>query len=370
MANLALYRKYRPKTFGEIVGQEHVVQTLRNAVISNLISHAYLFSGPRGSGKTSMARLLAKAVNCLDFSGSGEPCNKCSACIEFNEGKTIDLIEIDAASNRGIEEIRELKEGIAFSPVKLKYKVFIVDEAHQLTKEAANALLKTLEEPPSHAIFVLATTEPQKMISTIISRCQRFDFRKFTIQEILKRLDTVSKNEKVAIQKDALELIALGASGSLRDAESLLDKVLTFSVSSGTTKGISAEQVRELLGIADLSKMSEFTKLLYEKKAAEAISFFHTYLEEGIDPQEFLKALCTYLRYTLLLKVSPALEETILAGFTKEQVKSMKDQAIGYEEKNLHKALEHFLSAEAKMKYSSIPQLPIELAIIDSCGVV
>src|SRR3989338_4071698 len=164
MANLALYRKYRPKTFGEIVGQEHVVQTLRNAVISNLISHAYLFSGPRGSGKTSMARLLAKAVNCSDFSKSGEPCNKCSACIEFNEGKTIDLIEIDAASNRGIEEIRELKEGIAFSPVKLKYKVFIVDEAHQLTKEAANALLKTLEEPPSHAIFVLATTEPQKMI--------------------------------------------------------------------------------------------------------------------------------------------------------------------------------------------------------------
>ncbi|MDO8470628.1 MAG: DNA polymerase III subunit gamma/tau [bacterium] len=370
MANQALYRKYRPKTFGEIVGQEHVVQTLRNALASDLISHAYLFSGPRGSGKTSLARLLAKGVNCLSRSKNGEPCNTCSACVEFNEGKAMDLIEIDAASNRGIDEIRDLKEGIAFSPIKLKYKVFIVDEAHQLTKEAANALLKTLEEPPAHAIFVLATTEPQKMIATIISRCQRFDFRRFTIQEILKRLNMIVLREGADVQPEALELIALGASGSLRDAESLLDKVLTFHSSFATTKKISAEEVRELLGIIDLATISEFAQLLYEKKASQAIAFLHKSLEEGIDPQEFLKALSTYLRYTLLLKVSPKLEETILAGFTKEQVEKMKAQSKQYEEKDLQKTLEHFLSAETKMKYSSIPQLPLELAIIDSCGVV
>lgn len=369
MATLALYRKYRPKTFGEVIGQEHVVQTLRNALVSDLISHAYLFSGPRGSGKTSIARLLAKGINCLNLSKQGEPCNQCSACVEFNEGKAMDLIEIDAASNRGIDEIRELKEGIAFSPIKLKYKVFIVDEAHQLTKEAANALLKTLEEPPAHAIFVLATTEPQKMISTIISRCQRFDFRKFRLDEILKRLNLLCQKEGVHIDSVALELIAMGASGSLRDAESLLDKVLTFHSSSGITKEISADEVRELLGIVDLVKIAEFAELLKEKKAPEAISFLHKSLEEGIDPNEFLKALSTYLRYTLLLKVSPALEETILAGFTKEQVEKMKAQAKSYDEKDLQKTLEFFLSAETKMKYSNIPQLPIELAIIDSCGI-
>jgi len=200
--SLVLYRKYRPQSFSEIVGQEHIVQTLTNAIASGMVSHAYIFAGPRGSGKTTLARLLAKAVNCQNRGkNDAEPCNKCASCLEIMEGRSIDLIEIDAASNRGIDDIRALKDGIKFAPTKEKYKVYIIDESHQITKEAANALLKTLEEPPSHAIFVLATTEIHKMIPTIISRCQRFDFKKLTLIEIVKRLKIVAEKEKAKIKK-------------------------------------------------------------------------------------------------------------------------------------------------------------------------
>ncbi|MEK7519244.1 MAG: DNA polymerase III subunit gamma/tau, partial [Patescibacteria group bacterium] len=264
--SLVLYRKYRPQNFSEIIGQEHVVQTLKNALQKGLISHAYLFSGSRGSGKTTIARLLSKAVNCEKLKGS-EPCNACSSCKEIQEGRAIDLIEIDAASHRGIDEMRELRDGIKFAPAKSKYKVFIIDEAHQLTKEAANALLKTLEEPPRHAIFILATTEIHKMIPTIISRCQRFDFRKLTIEEIIKRLELLAKKEKVNIEKAALELIALNSGGSLRDAESLLDQVLTFSgVLSGKGQ-IKAEDIKELLGLVEVRLVSQFCDYLVQKKA-------------------------------------------------------------------------------------------------------
>jgi len=212
MANIVLYRKYRPKSFAEVTGQEHIVQTLKNAVEGDLLSHAYLFSGPRGTGKTSLARLLAKSANCKIFK-NGEPCNKCEFCQEINSNRAIDIIEIDAASNRGIDEMRTLREGVKFAPAKLKYKVFIIDEAHQLTKEAANALLKTLEEPPAHAMFILATTEAHKMIPTIASRCQRFDFRKLTVLEIVKKLQDVAKAEEAVIDKEALQLIALNSGG-------------------------------------------------------------------------------------------------------------------------------------------------------------
>ena len=368
--SLVLYRKYRPQTFSEITGQEHIVQTLTNAISSGLISHAYLFSGPRGSGKTSIARLLAKAVNCQNLQGF-EPCNKCSSCLEIMEGRALDLIEIDAASHRGIDEVRELREGIKFSPTKSKYKVFIVDESHQLTREAANALLKTLEEPPSHAIFVLATTEIHKMIPTIISRCQRFDFRKLTLPEIIKRLEIISKKEEAKIEKPALELIALNSGGSFRDGESLLDQALTFSGTLGREGEIKAEDIKDLLGLVEINLVSQFTDFISEKKAAEAINFLNELTEKGSDIQEFTKALINYLRQGLILKMTGVEEKNpIISGLTKEEIQKLEKQANNFKEDELRNVLNLFLEAENKMRYSPITQLPLELAIIESCGVV
>ncbi len=364
--SLVLYRKYRPQTFGEIIGQEHVVRTLSNAVSSDRITHAYLFSGPRGSGKTTIARLLAKAVNCQNLQGS-DPCNKCSSCLEITGGRALDLIEIDAASHRGIDEIRELIDGIKFVPTKLKYKVFIIDEAHQLTKEAFNALLKTLEEPPSHAIFILATTEIHKMIPTIISRCQRFDFRKLTLPEILKRLEFICKKEKVKLEKPALELIALNSTGSFRDAESLLGQALTFA---SNQREVKAEEIKDLLGLVGIELVSKFTDFLCQKKTKEAINFLNEILEKGLDPQEFSKSLINYLRQALVLKITGdgSLSNPIITGLTKEELAKLQEQSAAFKDRELQKILNLFLEAQNKMKYSPIPQLPLELAIIEATG--
>ena len=331
MPNLVLYRKYRPQTFSEIIGQEHIVQTLTNAISSGMVSHAYLFSGPRGSGKTSIARLLAKSVNCQNRKEREfEPCNKCQSCLEIMEGNSIDLIEIDAASHRGIDEIRELKDGILFVPTKSKYKVFIIDESHQLTKEAANALLKTLEEPPSHAIFVLATTEIHKMIPTIISRCQRFDFRKLTLPEITKRLEIISQKEKVKVEKAALELIALNSGGSIRDGESLLDQILTFAGASEKGKEIKAEDIKDLLGLVEINLVSNFCDFIIQKKASEAVNFLNEIIDRGLDLQNFSKALINYLRQALILHLTAPSEKeadnTIITGLTYEEFKKLAEQ--------------------------------------------
>jgi len=368
--SLVLYRKYRPKTFSEIIGQEHIVSTLKNAILSGMISHAYLFSGPRGTGKTTMARLLAKTLNCENRKGA-EPCNKCSSCIEINEGRAMDLIEIDAASHRGIDEIRELRDGIRFVPTKSKYKVFIIDESHQLTKEAANALLKTLEEPPSHAIFVLATTEIHKMIPTIVSRCQRFDFRRLTVSEIVKKLKWIAKKEDIKIEDAALELIALNSSGSLRDAEGLLDQVLTFAGTLEKKSEIKAEDIKNLLGLVELNLIQDFVDLIIEKKASKAIEFLNIIIDKGLDLQEFTKALINYLRQGLILRVSESLIEgtqnPIISGLTKEEFQRLKKQINALQETELRQILERFLQAQNKIKYSPIPQLPLELAIIEIC---
>lgn len=384
---LVLYRKYRPQTFSEIVGQEHVVKTLTNAISNGMVSHAYLFSGPRGSGKTTIARLLAKAVNCENRksgelaetsshlaprsalpSSAFEPCNKCNSCVEIMEGRSLDLIEIDAASHRGIDEIRELRDGIQFIPTKSKYKVFIIDESHQLTKEASNALLKTLEEPPGHAIFVLATTEIHKMIPTIISRCQRFDFRKLTIPEIIKRLETISKKEGAKIEKAALELIAINSGGSIRDGESILDQALTFS--GNLNKELKADDVKEILGLVDTELVSNFCDFLYQKKVVEAINLLNEVTERGLDLQEFSKSLINYLRQVLILHITgaSALEEDnpIITGLTKEEFEKLKTQAAAFKEEELRRIIELFLEAENKMRYSPILQLPLELATIEA----
>lgn len=359
MSNLVLYRKYRPKLFSEVVGQEYVVQTLSNAVSSGLISHAYLFTGPRGSGKTTLARLLAKSLNCENRKEmQTEPCLRCSSCLEIAANRAIDLIEIDAASNRGIDDIKELKEGIRFAPAKSKYKVFIIDEAHQLSKDAANALLKTLEEPPSHAVFILATTELHKMIPTIISRCQRFDFRKLTVPEIIGNLQDVAKKEGVKMEKSAFELIAANSGGSLRDGLGLLNQVITFGAKSG-------DEIKDLLGMVDTQTVSQFVELLCQKQGVEAIQHLNGLLEKGKDPQDFTKALINYLRQSLILKISPGLINPILIGFSPEEEQIIKAQTARWHEGELKQALKLFLDAANKMRYSPIIQLPLELAIVE-----
>mgnify|MGYP001603794407 CR=1 FL=1 len=370
---MVLYRKYRPKSFSEVTGQEHIVETLKNAVAGNLLSHAYLFSGPRGSGKTTLARLLAKAANCESArqpagQTKGEPCNACASCEEINRGRAIDLVEIDAASNRGIDEMRELRDSVAFFPAKLKYKVFVIDEAHQLTREAANALLKTLEEPPSHALFILATTEAHKMIPTIASRCQRFDFRKLTVPEISGKLAEIAKAENASISKEALQLIALNAGGSLRDALGLLDKVLTFHSILDTKEPIGGAAIKDLLGLVDINLVGEFVQLLADKKAGEAIDFLNKNLQAGMDPQEFAKNLVRYLRHALVLSINPDLAHMFQAELTPEQLERMLQQSSQFTKDVLPKIVENFMRAEQEMKYASIVQLPLELAIVDSCA--
>lgn len=357
------YRKYRPKNFAEFIGQDHVVKTLTNAISMGIISHAYLFSGPRGCGKTTLARIFAKAINCQKRKKEEfEPCNQCPLCLEILEGKSMDLIEIDAASHRGIDEVRELREAIRFVPTKAKYKVYIIDEAHQITKDAANALLKTLEEPPPFAIFILATTEIHKMIPTILSRCQRFDFRKLTLKEILKKLNIICKKEGIKIEKEGLELIALNSEGSLRDAESLLEQVSLLS----NKKEIKAENIKEILGFIETKVVIQFTNFLSRNDVKSAFEFIDELVERGYDLNEFIKSQIKYLHQILIFKIIGE-KDYLPLGFTKEEIEEMKDQAEKLTEHKIRKILNVFLEAQAKMKFSPILQLPLELAVIEAC---
>lgn len=361
MSYLALYRKYRPQSFEDIVGQQHVVKTLQNAIKSNKVAHAYLFCGPRGVGKTTIARLLAKAINCSDLKTENktESCDKCNFCKEINKGRAVDIIEIDAASNRGIDEIRELKEKIKFTPNVLKYKVFIIDEVHMLTIEAFNALLKTLEEPPSHAIFVLATTEAHKIPATILSRCQRFDFKKLTQAEISKQLLKIAKKENVKIDEKSLNLLASNASGSSRDGLSLLNQVLSLE-----DDNIAYEDTKAILGISDLSQAIDFLDFLIKKDAHGAVKLINDLTDSGYDLKQFYKNLIDYFRKLLISKIN----NDLLSGevsFTGEQLEKLKEQSEKLTSKEIIFFIGSFIRAKKEIDDNVIPQLPLEIATIE-----
>jgi len=335
---MSFYRKYRPQTFSNLVGQDHIRDTLTNALQSGHVSHAYLFTGPRGTGKTSTARLVAKSINCLSPKNA-EPCEKCDICREITEGRLIDLIEIDAASNRGIDEIRDLKEKINFSPTRAKSKVYIIDEVHMLTKEAFNALLKTLEEPPTHVYFILATTEVHKIPETILSRCQRFDFKRIDNKTMMDRLSFIAKEEKIEAEEQALEAIARVAQGGLRDAIGLLEQL---SANGKLTYG----RVHDVLGISGKSGLEKLYGTLASSDIQNSLETVATLYREGYDLVQFNKDFLELLR------------EKMIEGI---QTNNMKETT-----RLLH-LIDLFQQAYDQARFATIPQLPLEIAVIQSC---
>ncbi len=361
--SLSLYRKYRPLTFSDVIGQTHIVQTLSNAIKHGRIGHAYLFTGPRGTGKTTMARIFARAVNCqsdqlADRKGS-DPCLKCEVCKNITEGKSLDIFEIDAASNTGVDNIRELRENVKFPPTQAKYKVYIIDEVHMLSAGAFNALLKTLEEPPAHVIFILATTEIHKVPETIISRCQRYDFTRLPVENIVKKLELIAKSEKISIEKDAMEMIAIAAEGGMRDAESLLSQVMSLE-----DKKITAKEVAEILGTTQRQSVEQLVGFLLSRKTAEAIALVNQLSQDGYDLEVFNKSLLNYLRQAMLVSVDAKLAKLFSYELTKEQSAQLSEQAKNCRPEELLFVIRCFVEIQGKIKSSFIPQLPLEMAII------
>ncbi|MFW6131216.1 MAG: DNA polymerase III subunit gamma/tau [Candidatus Aminicenantaceae bacterium] len=359
MTYLIYARKYRPKVFDEIIGQKSVVQTLKNAVKNNRVAQAYIFSGMRGIGKTTTARILAKALNC-QHGQTPTPCNNCEFCNSINEDRSVDVMEIDGASNRGIDEVRSLREGVKYKPIYSRYKVIIIDEVHMLTREAFNALLKTLEEPPEHTIFIFATTEFHKVPATITSRCQHFEFKKISNKEIVNHLLDISKKEGIEISIFGVNLIAEAAEGSLRDAQSLLDQAVAFS-----GEVINDEDLKEILGIIDKKLLFSFSNAIIEGKPESIFSLVEQVINNGYDLRFFCKEVIRHFRNLLIFKSVKDPKELI--PLNEEEYEEIKKSIAPTSQENLLRYLITLQNGEQGLRYSSHPRIYFEVLLVKMC---
>ena len=358
MGYQALYRVWRPQTFIDVVGQEHVTKTLQNALLQEKISHAYLFSGPRGTGKTSAAKILAKAVNC-ERAPISEPCNECPSCRGITDGSIQDVIEIDAASNNGVEEIRDIRDKVKYAPNSTRYKVYIIDEVHMLSIGAFNALLKTLEEPPKHVIFILATTEPHKIPLTIISRCQRFDFKRITSQAIVGRMKLIADETGTDCEDQALQIIARAAEGGMRDALSLLDQAISFSQDR-----VTAEDALTVTGAVSQGFLNKLANAVYEKDAASGLEYLEELLFQGKDPKRFVEDFILYYRDMLLFQAAPNLEESLERVMLDADFQELAKKISPNE---LYELIDVLNKAQQEMRWTNHPKIFLEVAIVKLC---
>ncbi|MBC2047975.1 DNA polymerase III subunit gamma/tau [Listeria booriae] len=355
MAYQALYRVFRPQSFQDVVGQEHVTRTLKNAIVQNKTSHAYLFSGPRGTGKTSAAKIFAKAINCPN-SVDGEPCNACDICTGTTDGSIPDVLEIDAASNNGVEEIRDIREKVKYAPTVAKYKVYIIDEVHMLSTGAFNALLKTLEEPPKHVIFILATTEPHKLPLTIISRVQRFDFKRITTQDIIGRLAFILDEEKIAYDEKALDIVARAAEGGMRDALSLLDQVISYG-----TQEVTVADALEITGSVAQGMLTELVQAVIDSDAKQALEKLSGLLAEGKDPVRLVEDLLVFFRDVLLFQKAPDLTDAMERAVIDEAFQTL---ATAADANKIYQYVTILNDAGQQMRFSNHPGIYIEVALV------
>jgi DNA polymerase-3 subunit gamma/tau len=358
MAYEVLARKWRPQVFEDVIGQEHITQTLINAIKTERLAHAYLFSGPRGVGKTSVARILAKAINC-EKGEPGNPCNQCQSCLEITAGSSVDVQEIDGASNRGIDEIRELREYIKYMPSSSRYRIYIIDEVHMLTLPAFNALLKTLEEPPAHVKFIFATTEYHKVPVTILSRCQRFDFKRIPAAQITEYLERITRKEGIHIPRSALFLIAREGEGSMRDAESLLDQVVSFTGSQAQEK-----DVIDILGIMDRGIIFEASRSIIEGSSNACLEIVDRIYNAGYDLKEFYRALMHQFRNLLLSLIAP---DTLLLDLTENDAREARLQGEAAGSEKLQAILNFLITREEALRFTSHPRLVLETSLIKLC---
>ncbi|GIP46080.1 DNA polymerase III subunit gamma/tau [Paenibacillus sp. J45TS6] len=359
MEHIALYRAWRPQSFQDMVGQQHIIQTLQNAIREQRISHAYLFSGPRGTGKTSAAKILAKAVNC-ERGPSTEPCNECEACLRITSGAVMDVQEIDAASNRGVEEIRDLREKVKYAPTEVRHKVYIIDEVHMLTTEAFNALLKTLEEPPPHVMFILATTEPHRLPATIISRCQRFDFRRVSLEEQTERLALICKEEEITAEEEALQYIARLSDGGMRDALSILDQVSSF-----TGGQVTYSQTLDMTGGLPAEQFGKLAQFLLKGEVGEVLQTVEQFMQEGKSADKSMENLLYYFRDLLLIKMVPNAEHMTDRVLDPSSFKGM---AEAFSREQLFYIIDTLNRYQSEMKYAAQPQTLFEVALLKLCS--